>query len=197
MRSLDFISGKIKGIRIKSFKGAIAASVIMHAAFITGLSFYGAGASDMSAENELALEEEITTTEYEVTYVNLESENTESEALAAAPAQPGVDIQGAEPSPMELITYRTETTILTSATGKLRGYISGAVVENVEFAFITIEAPPPPPSEEKEKDLFYYLLGGSQSGFGSSGSGYGRGTGSIALGSCPSPNIININKPNY
>jgi len=200
MRFLNLVSGKIKGIRIKSFKGAVAASVIMHAVIITGLGFYGAGTSDMPTENKLALEEEITTKEYEVSFVNLEPEIaeieiTESEALASAPAKPGVEIQGEEPSPMELITYRTETTVLTSATGKPRGYISGAVVENVEFAYLVVNAPPPPPPAEKAKDLFYYLLGGNQSGVGSSGSGYGRGTGTIAVGACPSPNIININRP--
>ena len=200
MRPLYYVTGKIKSVRIKSYKAAVAASVILHAIFITALSFFGAGTSDTINVENSVYEEDITTKEYEVSYVNLESENTESSALSAAPAQPSVEIQGEEPSPMELITYRTETTVLTSATGKPRGYISGAVVENVEvtFAYLVVEAPPPPPAEE-EKDLFYYLMGGSQSGAGSSRSGYGGGVGSIAIGdgmggSCPSPNIININR---
>ena len=195
MRSFSFFSKIFNGFRIKSLKGAVAVSMIIHAAIITGLTFSGAG-TDMLDKDKFVLEEMKPVKEHEVTYVNLEPEITESEVLAAAPSQPDVAIQGEDPSPMELITYLTNTTVLTTASGKPRAYIRGAVVENFEFAYIALEAPPPPPPAEKEKDLFYYLSGGNQSGFGSSNSGYGRGS-SITVGACPNPNIININKPNY
>ena len=186
MRPLIYIVGKIKGIRIKSYKAAIVASVIMHATIMTALGFWGTDISESIIDDKLVLEEEITMTEYEVSYVSLETEITESFELPVAPAQPSIEVQGEEPDPMEYITYRTETTVLTGASGKTRGYISGAVVENLEVSYLSEEAlptlPEVPLEVKKEKDLYYYLIGGIQSGNGTGNSGHGFGANTIGSG---------------
>ena len=166
MHLLKNMADNIKIFRIKSFKVAVTASIVLHAVIITALSFSDTGTYNSVNNANSELEEEVPAKEFEVSYVNLEVENNEISELPEAPPQPSVEMQSEEPSPMELITYMTETTVLKNKSGKPRGYISGAVVENVEIAYMSVEAPPPPPPAGNGNGLYYYLIGNGGNGVG-------------------------------